>query len=152
MKPPHILLVDDDLAMGALLRDHLVNEGFNVTLAGNCAEGRRVLQGSKPVDAMILDQFLPDGLGIDMLRAMTPEDGLQKPPVIVSSSWIRPDDPGWTQILERLPPVSKSLVQAFVPKPYLLESMDTMLDLVISQGHTPASGKVINSGDYPKKA
>lgn len=62
-----ILLVDDDLELGAMLSEYLTAEGFNASL---------VLTGKAGVDgalsgeyiAMILDIMLPDMSGIDVLR------------------------------------------------------------------------------------
>jgi two-component system, OmpR family, phosphate regulon response regulator OmpR len=64
---PHILLVDDDLRLRALLETYLRREGFEVTLAGN---GRQMDQALKetPVDLMVLDLMLPDRSGLEICR------------------------------------------------------------------------------------
>src|ERR1700761_560014 len=64
---PHVLLVDDDLRLRALLETYLRREGFEVTLAGN---GRQMDQALKetPVDLMVLDLMLPDRNGLEICR------------------------------------------------------------------------------------
>ncbi|MDN0124083.1 response regulator transcription factor [Yersinia aleksiciae] len=62
-----ILLVDDDVELGTMLREYLNGEGFNA---------ERVLTGKEGIDgalsgdytALILDIMLPDMSGIDVLR------------------------------------------------------------------------------------
>jgi two-component system phosphate regulon response regulator OmpR len=64
---PHLLLVDDDLRLRALLETYLKREGFQVALAGNSRQMERVLSES-PVDLMVLDLMLPDRSGLEICR------------------------------------------------------------------------------------
>ncbi|ATA21238.1 DNA-binding response OmpR family regulator [Gibbsiella quercinecans] len=62
-----ILLVDDDLELGTMLREYLTAEGFNASLV---LTGKAGVEGalSGEYTAMILDIMLPDMSGIDVLR------------------------------------------------------------------------------------
>lgn len=62
-----ILLVDDDLELGAMLSEYLIAEGFDASLV---LTGQAGVQGalSGEYDAMFLDIMLPDISGIDVLR------------------------------------------------------------------------------------
>ena len=64
-----ILLVDDDLDLGALLREYLESEGFRVDLAGNGVRGVELaLTGG--YDAVVLDIMMPRLNGIEALRQL----------------------------------------------------------------------------------
>ncbi len=62
-----VLLIDDDKTIGETLRLHLSSQGYEVTPANRIAEGRRLWQLGNP-DLVLLDQKLPDGSGLDLLR------------------------------------------------------------------------------------
>jgi len=64
---PHLLLVDDDLRLRALLETYLKREGFQVALASNWRQMERALRES-PVDLMILDLMLPERGGLEICR------------------------------------------------------------------------------------
>ncbi|CNF62546.1 response regulator transcription factor [Yersinia frederiksenii] len=62
-----ILLVDDDVELGTMLREYLNGEGFN---AERVLTGKAGIEGalSGEYSALILDIMLPDMSGIDVLR------------------------------------------------------------------------------------
>ncbi len=62
-----LLLLEDDLLLGEGLRDFLRAEGHLVDWCRSLAE-LRALQ-TEPFDALLLDWQLPDGSGLDWLRA-----------------------------------------------------------------------------------
>jgi DNA-binding response OmpR family regulator len=62
-----LLLVDDDKELSKLLREYLVNEGFDVTLAHDGEEG--VIEAAKQdYDAIVLDVMMPKLNGLEALR------------------------------------------------------------------------------------
>ena len=70
-----ILIVDDDADLRAFLADNLVADGFDVLLGDSLAAGRRALEYHSP-DLAIVDVALPDGSGLDLIRAVREADGL----------------------------------------------------------------------------
>jgi len=63
----HILLVDDDAELSAMLREYLESEGFRVEAAFNGVDGvERILSGQH--DAVILDITLPRMNGLEVLQ------------------------------------------------------------------------------------
>lgn len=63
----HILLIDDDVDLSAMLREYLESEGFHVEAVFNGASGVvRALSGE--FDAVVLDVMLPRLNGIEVLR------------------------------------------------------------------------------------
>lgn len=63
----HILLLEDDAALGRGIGLALNSGEVSVTLCDTLARGR-LLSGQEPFDLLILDVNLPDGSGLDLLR------------------------------------------------------------------------------------
>ncbi|CAM2978958.1 response regulator [Vibrio rarus] len=64
----HILLVDDDIELTALLEDILTYEGFAVSQAHNGQEGLNAVDES--VDLILLDIMMPKMNGMQMLKQL----------------------------------------------------------------------------------
>lgn len=80
----HLLIVDDEPHIGLLLRPHLEQSGYRVSLASTLAAGRTALADrTSPVDALLLDLHLPDGSGLDLLRELRATDTGRTLPVVV---------------------------------------------------------------------
>lgn len=62
---PHILVVDDDRRIRALLQTYLVSHGFRVTAAANAAEARAHLRGLV-FDLLVLDVMMPGETGVSL--------------------------------------------------------------------------------------
>jgi two-component system response regulator MprA len=63
-----VLLLEDDPRLADLLGRSLLAEGHTPVAAGTLAEAAAALTGP-PVDLLLLDRTLPDGDGLDLLRA-----------------------------------------------------------------------------------
>ena len=63
----HILLLEDDAALGQGIRYALENDGVQVELRTALAQAQDILPG-RDFDLLILDVNLPDGSGLDLLR------------------------------------------------------------------------------------
>ena len=66
---PHLLVVDDDRRIRALLLRFLVGEGYRVSTAESAREARAKLEGLK-FDLLILDVMMPGENGFDLARAI----------------------------------------------------------------------------------
>lgn len=64
-----ILLIEDDAALGGAVRDQVAADGHSVDWARSLGEARDHL-GLAPYELVLLDLLLPDGRGLDLLRAM----------------------------------------------------------------------------------
>ncbi|MCP8939293.1 response regulator transcription factor [Alsobacter sp. SYSU M60028] len=64
-----ILLIEDDTALGAAVRDQIVADGHSVDWATRLDAARDHL-GLAPYELVLLDLMLPDGRGLDFLRAL----------------------------------------------------------------------------------
>src|SRR5574340_25998 len=72
---PSILVIDDEEAICELFSRFLAESGFEVSTALSLAAARSLLV-TRSFDAVILDQFLADGTGLDLideLRAAGPD-------------------------------------------------------------------------------
>jgi two-component system, OmpR family, phosphate regulon response regulator OmpR len=66
---PHLLVVDDDRRIRALLSRFLLAEGYRVSTAETAADARAKLEGLR-FDLLILDVMMPGESGFDFARAL----------------------------------------------------------------------------------
>jgi two-component system phosphate regulon response regulator OmpR len=66
---PHLLVVDDDQRLRALLQKYLSSNGFRVSAAAD-AEEARALMKSIAFDLLILDVMMPGESGLDLTRSV----------------------------------------------------------------------------------
>jgi two-component system phosphate regulon response regulator OmpR len=66
---PHLLVVDDDRRIRALLSRFLHGEGYRITTAESAAEARAKL-GSFSFDLLVLDVMMPGETGFDLARTI----------------------------------------------------------------------------------
>ena len=83
MSNPHVLVVDDEADIRALIKDILSDEGYGVTTAANAAEARSA-RADRKFDLILLDIWMPDTDGITLLREWSDSGELQSPVVIMS--------------------------------------------------------------------
>ena len=82
MASKRILIVDDEENIGRSLRMILEREGFGVNVCRSVAEFRKHPDAHR-ADAYLLDMKLPDGSGIDLLKAVR-QNGASAPAVMIS--------------------------------------------------------------------
>jgi CheY-like chemotaxis protein len=138
----HILIVDDDYLNSFALKEYLEALGYEVSTAENCKQATQTLLGIKQIDLVILDYLMPDGNGTELLHELDLRGGIQKPPVIMSSSILDRQNPFWEALLKRMPSGTQSLIQGYLSKPYSFENMNEIV-----QGALKA-GEQILTGDY----
>lgn len=66
---PHILVIDDDRRLRALLSRYLSENGFRITAAANAAEARRQIEGLS-FDLMIVDVMMPGESGLELTAGL----------------------------------------------------------------------------------
>ncbi|MBC7413655.1 MAG: response regulator [Herminiimonas sp.] len=67
--PPHVLIVEDDPKIGALIADYIAHSGWRGTLLGDGSAALEFLR-TTAVDVLILDVMLPGRSGIDVCSAV----------------------------------------------------------------------------------
>ncbi len=78
-----LLLVEDDLNLGASTAAYLAREGFVVEWAKNLAEARGLAASFRP-ELVLLDWMLPDGQGVDWLRELA-RAGARVPVILLTA-------------------------------------------------------------------
>jgi DNA-binding NtrC family response regulator len=71
MATPRALIVDDDLGFLAGLAELVKREGFGVATASTLQQARAEIAANPP-DILLVDLYLPDGSGIDLLQGFEP--------------------------------------------------------------------------------
>lgn len=85
---PHILVVDDDDRLRALLRQYLSDNGFLVSVAENAESARHRLQ-SLAFDLIVLDRMMPGESGLDLAGALRRKSGV---PILMLTAMAEADD------------------------------------------------------------
>ncbi len=83
MSNPHVLVVDDEADIRALIKDILTDENYGVTGAANASEARAA-RANRRFDLILLDIWMPDTDGITLLREWSDSGELTCPVVIMS--------------------------------------------------------------------
>jgi two-component system phosphate regulon response regulator OmpR len=134
---PHILVVDDDERLRALLQKYLGEQGFFVSSAANTAEAEEIL-AVFTVDGIVLDVMMPGETGIayaTRLRARA-----DAPPVLLLTARGEADD----RIAGLEAGAADYLGKPFAPKELLLR-----LENIVARARAQqASRRAVRFGDY----
>ena len=125
--PRHLLVVDDEPHIGLLLRPHLEQVGYRVSLARTLADAPATLADrSAAVDGMLLDLHLPDGSGLNFLRELRAAPATHPLPVIVLTA----------EGEERILAAARALDAALLTKPFSPTKLTARLAAML--GDAPA--------------
>jgi two-component system phosphate regulon response regulator OmpR len=85
----HILVVDDDARLRALISRYLTENGFRVSNASHAAEARDKLRFLAP-DALVLDVMMPGESGLDLTASLRAENA--QVPILLLTARGAPED------------------------------------------------------------
>jgi CheY-like chemotaxis protein len=122
----HLLLVDDDRALLAELKEVLEEEGFRVTTAGNGARALAMLTAGGVPDAILLDLLMPVMDGWELMCRLEERDDLRGVPVLVMSAAVHMARP--------------RVGVRYIPKPLCMETLLAEIGAVIA-GNPPAQAR-----------
>ncbi|MDY7576403.1 response regulator transcription factor [Actimicrobium sp. CCI2.3] len=122
----HLLLIDDDVELADLLRDHLTQDGFVVQVAHNGDDGIR-LACSGQFQLAVLDVMMPHLGGLDVLRRLRQTSQL---PVLMLTA--RGDDSDRILGLELG-------ADDYVPKPCSPRELSARVRAILRRSQGPAS-------------
>lgn len=77
----HVLIIDDDTDMLAMVSRWLARSGYEVSTAASGSEALSVLSGLKP-DLILLDHRMPEMDGPAVLKAIRSDEALKDIPVL----------------------------------------------------------------------
>jgi two-component system phosphate regulon response regulator PhoB len=80
--PPHVLVAEDEEALGQLLKYNLEKEGYRVSLAVDGEEALVIAAESQP-DLVILDWMLPKAAGIEVCRRLRARQQTRNTPIVM---------------------------------------------------------------------
>lgn len=126
----HILMIEDDARLAAMVADYLRQAGFDVTHADDGATGIALLK-RQPVDLLLLDLMLPDGDGLDVFRRLRALEGTAaETPVIMLTAKGDPTD--------RVVGLELG-AEDYVSKPFEPRELLARIRVVLRRGRSPAS-------------
>jgi two-component system phosphate regulon response regulator PhoB len=79
---PHVLVVEDEDALSALLQYNLDKEGYQVTVAADGEEALVVIDEAQP-DLIVLDWMLPQVSGVEVCRRLRARPETRNLPIIM---------------------------------------------------------------------
>jgi CheY-like chemotaxis protein len=120
---PNVLVVEDEPLVAEMIKDWLDECGFAVRTVADGKQALRVLRSDAQVDALFTDINLPGELDGSALAQQARKMRPDLPVVYASGQW---------RAIERLPLVPES---TFVPKPYDLEVVSTLLARLVKERH-----------------
>ncbi len=134
---PHILVVDDDERLRALLQKYLGEQGFFVSTAANTVEAEEILD-LFTVDGMVLDVMMPGETGIAYATRLREREAA--PPVLLLTARGEAD-----HRIEGLEAgAADYLGKPFAPKELLLR----LENIVARSRATQAAKRAVQFGDY----
>lgn len=117
-----ILIVEDSLTQAELLRKHLAQEGYTVTVAGNGVQALMAARRRKP-DLIITDVMMPGMNGYQLCRSIKADPALRDVPVMIVTSLREIDD-----IVTAL----ECGADNFIRKPYEAKALLARIDYLLA--------------------
>lgn len=117
---PHILVVDDEPSIVAMLEDALTDEGYSVATAASGAAALAQAAVWWP-DVVLCDQMMPTMTGDALCHALRAQDARQSIRIILMSAGADQDT------------IDSCPYDAFLPKPFPLASMLALVHEIVGQ-------------------
>lgn len=131
----HLLVIDDDDRIRALLRTYLGKCGFRVSTVGDTAEARQ-LMNTLAFDLLIVDVMMPGETGFEFTRALREKDDI---PVILLTARGEADDR-----IEGL----KTGADDYLSKPFEPEELVLRIDAIFRRLGTMTPASKLHFGPY----
>lgn len=123
----NILIVDDSVAMRAVIKKVITISGFKISLCLEAGNGREALEQLKQnwVDVIVSDVNMPEMNGLELLQSLSQDPLYQNIPVIIVST---------EGSSERIKDALHRGAKGFIKKPFLPEEVRQVLYDVIGVG------------------
>ena len=123
MTEQYVLVIDDDPAFSQFTRNLLTDKQMRVVVAASKAEGLEAFERERP-SCVILDIFLPDGSGVDLIKPMRTAS-LTIPIIMVS---------GQSEV-DEVVRAMKEGASDYVKKPFQGEELLLKMQMVLDASH-----------------
>ncbi len=134
----HVLVVDDDMILREIISRHLTKQGYRVTLAVDGAQALVEIENTAP-DLIVLDHYLPDTTGADLLAALRQhKEGFAIPVIYLTG-----DDTH-----QRFRESMNSGADDFFTKPVAIPELLQAVKAQLRKSHT----RMIAQGDFPQSS
>ena len=137
---PHVLVVDDDDRLRALLGKYLRDNGYHVSTASSAAEARATLDGMA-FDLIVLDVMMPGESGIDFTRGLRRSATV---PILLLTAMGEPED----RIAGLESGADDYLTKPFEPRELLLRVETILRRTAAPPPATPATSMTIGEFSY----
>jgi two-component system phosphate regulon response regulator OmpR len=135
--PPHILVVDDDERLRALLSEYLGDHGYFISTAANTVEAEEVL-AVFGVDGLVLDVMMPGESGIAYATRL--KSRADAPPVLLLTARGEAED--------RISGLEAGAAD-YLPKPFAPRELVLRLENMLARGRqTQAARAAVAFGPY----
>ena len=139
MSEPYVLIVDDDPAFSQFTRNLLTDKKMRVVVASSKAEGMQVFERERP-SCVILDIFLPDGSGVDLIKPMRAAS-LTIPIIMVS---------GQSEV-DEVVRAMKEGASDYIKKPFQGEELLLKMQMVLDASHARAELDELRIKAHPEE-
>ena len=116
----HILVVEDDADISAIIKIILEEENYEVKLCADVASFQREMQSAHP-DLFVFDVMLPDGNGLDLCHQIKEKSNTQHIPVVIISAHAH-----LAEVVKKCKP------DAFIPKPFDIDHFTGRIKSIIN--------------------
>lgn len=82
MKPPRVLIVEDEAPVRQMIAFNLSRAGFDVEEVGDCASARNSIADNRP-DLVLIDWMLPDSSGLELTRSLKRDESYKDLAIIM---------------------------------------------------------------------
>ena len=137
---PHVLVVDDDDRLRALLGKYLRDNGYHVSTASSAAEARATLDGMA-FDLIVLDVMMPGESGIEFTRGLRRRATV---PILLLTAMGEPED----RIAGLESGADDYLTKPFEPRELLLRVETILRRTAAPPPATPATSVTIGEFSY----
>ncbi|MDR0788336.1 MAG: response regulator transcription factor [Gemmatimonadota bacterium] len=142
MANPHILVVDDEPDISALLAYHLAREAYRVRTASSGPEALKAMEVEVP-DLVLLDLMLPGFSGLEVLKEIRRHDSWRSVPVILLTA--RTDEVDRVEGFRE--GADDYVLKPFSPREIVLR-VGAVLRRVLQEPPVKSGGKILRVGPF----
>lgn len=135
MSRAKLLVVDDEPAIGRLIRDFFSSRDFDVTVTSDCRGGDEAALAERP-DVALVDYRLPDGTALDLMQRWK-QSKLDFPVVVLTGH-------GTIDLAVR---AIREGAENFMTKPLKLSSLKIVLERALANERARRTGRASRSRD-----